>query len=196
MSRSATVHRKTKETDIHLSVAVDGQGDNAIKTGIGFFDHMLDLLGRHGMLNLSVEAKGDLHIDYHHTVEDVGICLGQALKQALGDLKGIYRYGEARIPMSEALASVVLDICNRPYFVFQAKFPAEKTGDFNADLVKEFFEAVANNAGITLHIYLDRGENLHHCIEAMFKAFARALDRATQIDIRQKDLVPSTKGML
>ena len=196
MTRQATINRKTKETDIALSLNVDGQGKNQIKTGVGFFDHMLDLLGRHGMMDLMVEAKGDLHIDYHHTVEDVGICLGQALKQALGDLKGINRYGEARVPMSEALASVVLDICNRPYFVFQAKFPAEKTGDFNADLVKEFFEAVANNAGITLHIYMERGENLHHCIEAIFKAFARALDRATTIDGRQRDLIPSTKGVL
>lgn len=196
MTRFASLHRQTKETDISLSLNVDGQGKNQIETGIGFFDHMLDLLGRHGMMDLTVEAKGDIHIDYHHTVEDVGICLGQVLKQALGDLKGINRYGEARVPMSEAAASVVLDICNRPYLVYQAKFPAEKTGDFNADLVKEFFEAVANNAGFTLHIYMERGDNLHHCIEAMFKAFARALDRATCIDIRQKDSIPSTKGML
>ncbi len=196
MPREASVKRKTKETDITVSVKLDGTGQNRVRTGVGFFDHMLDLLGRHGMLDLSVEAQGDTHIDAHHTVEDVGICLGQALKQALGDLKGIGRYGEARVPMSEALATVALDVCNRPYLVFQAKFPAEKTGDFNADLVKEFFEALANNAGITLHISLERGENLHHCIEAIFKAFARALDRATQVDLRQKDLVPSTKGVL
>ena len=194
-SRKSAVRRKTKETDVTLSLALDGSGAGAISTGVGFLDHMLDLLARHGLLDLTVKAKGDTRVDAHHTVEDVGICLGQALKEALGDRKGIRRFGDCAAPMEDALAQVALDLGGRGALVFNVAFPSEKTGDFDVSLVEEFFRAVASNAGMNLHVNVPYGKNSHHVAEAVFKAFARALDRATQLDPRIQG-VPSTKGVL
>ena len=195
MARTAEISRETKETQIKLTVAVDGTGSIEAKTGIGFFDHMLTHIAKHGLFDLVVDAKGDLEIDAHHTVEDVGICLGKAFAQALGEMKGIARFGHAVVPMDEALAEVAVDFSGRPFLVFEAELPRGKVGDFDSELTEEFFRAFAVNSRTTLHIVLRYGSNLHHCIEGIFKAFARALDRATQRDPRVTG-VPSTKGML
>ena len=195
MARTAEISRETKETQIKLTVAVDGTGSIEAKTGIGFFDHMLTHIAKHGLFDLVVDAKGDLEIDAHHTVEDVGICLGKAFAQALGEMKGIARFGHAVVPMDEALAEVAVDFSGRPFLVFEAELPRGKVGDFDSELTEEFFRAFAVNSRTTLHILLRYGSNLHHCIEGIFKAFARALDRATQLDPRVTG-VPSTKGML
>ena len=195
MSRSATINRKTAETDIQLSLAVDGAGLADVQTGVGFLDHMLTLLARHGLLDLTVRCAGDLHVDGHHTVEDVGICLGQALDQALGDKKGIVRYGSFTVPMDEALVQVSLDLSGRPFLVSNLDVRGRKIGDFDAELAPEFFRAVSSAARMTLHIHQLRGENGHHIVEGAFKAFGRALDAATRHDERVTG-VPSTKGVL
>lgn len=194
-ARKAEIHRKTRETDVTLSLTLDGSGKSEIATGVGFLDHMLDLLTRHGLFDLSVQAKGDTHVDAHHTVEDVGISLGQALREALGDRRGIRRFGDASVPMEDALAQVALDLGGRAALVFNAKFPSERTGDFDMELVEEFFRALTANAGMNLHVNAPYGGNSHHVAEAIFKAVARALDTATQTDPRVKG-VPSTKGVL
>jgi len=194
--RTAKVTRTTKETDVAVAVDLDGTGVSAIETGIGFFDHMLDLLARHSRIDISVKAKGDLHIDHHHTTEDVGIALGQAVKQALGDMKGITRYADVHVPMDEALTRVALDISGRPFLVFKAEFGRDKVGTFDTELVHEWFQAFAINAGITLHVETLYGANDHHIAESCFKGLARALRAAVAIDARAADEVPSTKGRL
>lgn len=194
--RQARVERTTNETEIAVSVNLDGTGVCEIGTGIGFFDHMLDQLGRHGLIDLQVEARGDLHIDFHHTVEDCGIVLGQAVSKALGDRRGIARYGDAMVPMDEALTRVALDLSNRPYLVWKVEFTRDKLGEIDTELFREFFQAFAQNAGITLHVETLYGENNHHIVESCFKAAARALRRAVEIDPRKADQVPSTKGAL
>lgn len=196
MNRTALLSRKTKETDIRLTLNLDGQGTGQIQTGVGFFDHMLDLLSRHALIDLTVQAKGDLQVDQHHTVEDVGICLGQALEKALGDKKGIFRYGWALIPMDESLAQVSLDLSGRSALVFQVHFTSPLIGDFASELVREFFQALANNARMNLHIHVPYGSNSHHICEAIFKAFAKALRQAVGVDERAKTQIPSTKGSL
>jgi len=195
MNRKSEIKRKTNETDISLSMNIDGTGKGDINTGVGFFDHMFSLFARHGLFDLKVMAKGDLDVDAHHTVEDVGIVLGQAIKEALGDKKSIKRYGSSFVPMDEALALVALDLSGRPYLVFDARFENQKLGNMDTELVEEFFRAVANNAGINLHIKVFYGSNTHHIIEAIFKAFGRALDEASGIDNRIEGVM-STKGML
>ena len=194
--RTASIKRKTKETDVEVSVTLDGRGESSISTGIGFLDHMLDLLARHSRIDITVKAKGDLHIDHHHTTEDVGIALGQAVKQALGDMRGITRYADVHLPMDEALARVAIDISGRPFLVFKAEFVRDKVGTFDTELVQEWFQAFAMNAGITLHAQMLYGTNDHHIAEACFKGLARALRTAIAIDERAKDEVPSTKGSL
>src|SRR5260370_647286 len=194
--RIATIKRKTKETDIEVSVNLDGTGVSSVATGIGFFDHMLDLLARHSGIDISVKAAGDLHIDHHHTTEDVGIALGQAVKQALGDMRGITRYADVHVPMDEALTRVAVDISGRPFLMFQAPFSGAKIGSFDTQLVNEWFHAFAINAGITLHVETLYGHNDHHISEACFKGLARALRAAVAIDPRGRDAVPSTKGSL
>jgi imidazoleglycerol-phosphate dehydratase len=194
--RTASIKRKTKETDVEVSVDLDGQGSAAVSTGIGFLDHMLDLLARHSRIDIMVKAKGDLHIDHHHTTEDVGIALGQAVKQALGDMKGITRYADVHVPMDEALTRVAIDISGRPFLVFKAEFVRDKVGTFDTELVQEWFQAFAVNAGITLHAQTLYGTNDHHIAESCFKGLARALRTAVAIDPRAKDEVPSTKGSL
>jgi imidazoleglycerol-phosphate dehydratase len=193
--RRSKITRKTKETSIAVSVDLDGSGRVEVETGIGFLDHMLTHLGRHGLFDLKVSAKGDLDVDAHHTVEDVGICLGKAFLQALGDGAGIVRFGHAVVPMDEALAEVAVDISGRPFLSFQAPFAGGRVGKFDAELVEEFFRAFAVNGRMTLHVVLRYGGNVHHSIEGVFKAFARALSEAVRLDARVKD-VPSTKGML
>jgi imidazoleglycerol-phosphate dehydratase len=194
--RNATVKRKTKETDISLSVALDGTGKANIATGIGFFDHMIEQIARHSLIDITVKAKGDLHIDQHHTVEDVGIALGTALRQALGDLKGITRYADVHLPMDEALTRCAIDVSGRPYLVWKVAFTRGKIGGFDSELFREFFQAFAHNAQITLHVETLYGRNNHHIAESCFKALARALRVAVSIDPRQKGRVPSTKGSL
>ena len=194
--RTASIKRKTKETDVEVSVDLDGKGISAISTGIGFLDHMLDLLARHSRIDITVKAKGDLHIDHHHTTEDVGIALGQAVKQALGDMKGITRYADVHLPMDEALTRVAIDISGRPFLVFKAEFIRDKVGTFDTELVQEWFQAFAMNAGITLHAQTLYGTNDHHIAESCFKGLARALRAAIAIDERARDEVPSTKGSL
>lgn len=194
--RSATIKRKTKETDIEVAVNLDGSGVVEISTGIGFFDHMLDLLARHARIDMKVKAVGDLHIDDHHTTEDVGIALGQAVKQALGDMAGITRYASIHMPMDETLTRVVIDISGRPMLVFRTTFPTHKIGTFDTELVREWFNAFAINAGITLHVETLYGENSHHIAESCFKGLARALRTAVGIDPRAAGEVPSTKGRL
>jgi imidazoleglycerol-phosphate dehydratase len=194
--RSATIKRKTKETDIEVTLNLDGSGASSIATGIGFFDHMLDLLARHSRIDLTVKAVGDLHIDHHHTTEDVGIALGQAVKQALGDMKGITRYADVHVPMDEALTRVAIDISGRPFLVFEAEFVRDKVGTFDTELVQEWFQAFAMNSGITLHAETLYGSNDHHIAESCFKGLARALRTAVAIDPRARDEVPSTKGSL
>lgn len=194
--RTATIKRKTKETDIEVSVDLDGKGTSTISTGIGFLDHMLDLLARHSRIDLNVKAVGDLHIDFHHTAEDTGIALGQAVRQALGDMKGITRYADVHIPMDEALTRVCIDISGRPFLVFKATFSRDKVGTFDTELVQEWFQAFAMNAGVTLHAECLYGTNDHHIAESCFKGLARALRAAVAIDERAKGEVPSTKGTL
>ncbi len=194
--RKATVARKTKETDVAVEIDLDGSGRSTVATGIGFLDHMLDLLARHARIDITVKAKGDLHIDHHHTTEDVGIALGQAVKQALGDMKGITRYADVHVPMDEALTRVALDISGRPFLVFKVAFIRAKIGEFDTALVQEWFQAFATNSGITLHVETLYGTNDHHISESCFKALARALRAAVAIDPRAKDEVPSTKGSL
>jgi imidazoleglycerol-phosphate dehydratase len=194
--RSAKVTRTTKETDVTVAVNLDGTGASAIETGVGFFDHMLDLLARHSRIDISVKAKGDLHIDHHHTTEDVGIALGQAVKQALGDMKGITRYADVHVPMDEALTRVAIDISGRPFLVFKAAFERDKVGTFDTELVREWFQAFAINAGVTLHVETLYGSNDHHIAESCFKGLARALRAAVAIDARAAGEVPSTKGRL
>ena len=194
--RSAEVKRRTAETDIEVRVVVDGTGRTDLATGIAFLDHMLDQVGRHGMLDLSIAARGDLHIDAHHTVEDIGITFGQALRQALGDKRGIRRYGHAYVPLDEALSRVVLDLSGRPGLEFHVPFARALVGTFDVDLVHEFFQGFANHALVTLHIDNRRGSNAHHQAETLFKAFARALRMACERDPRAAGDVPSTKGTL
>jgi imidazoleglycerol-phosphate dehydratase len=194
--RNATIKRKTKETDIEVTVNLDGTGASNVATGIGFFDHMLDLLARHSRIDLSVKAAGDLHIDHHHTTEDVGIALGQAVKQALGTMAGITRYASVHMPMDETLSRVVIDISGRPVLVFKVEFPRDKVGQFDTELVREWFNAFAINAGVTLHVETLYGENSHHIAESCFKGLARALRAAVAIDPRAAGEVPSTKGQL
>ncbi|MEC1664861.1 imidazoleglycerol-phosphate dehydratase HisB [Bacillus halotolerans] len=193
--RKAERARKTNETDIELSFAIDGEGQTEIKTDVPFMTHMLDLFTKHGQFDLSINAKGDVDIDDHHTTEDIGICLGQALLEALGDKKGIKRYGSAFVPMDEALAQVVVDLSNRPHLEMRADFPAAKVGTFDTELVHEFLWKLALEARMNLHVIVHYGTNTHHMIEAVFKALGRALDEATTIDPRVKG-IPSTKGML
>jgi imidazoleglycerol-phosphate dehydratase len=194
--RTATVKRTTKETDIEVAVDLDGKGVSNISTGIGFFDHMLDLLARHSRIDITVKAKGDLHIDHHHTTEDVGIALGQAVKQALGDMKGIGRYASVHMPMDETLTRVAIDVSGRPFLVFKAEFGRDKVGAFDTELVQEWFRAFAMNAGVTLHVETLYGTNDHHIAESCFKGLARALRAAFAIDPRAAGEVPSTKGTL
>src|SRR5882762_924011 len=194
--RTASIKRKTKETDVEAEINLDGTGAATIATGIGFFDHMLDLLARHSRIAMRIEAKGDLHIDHHHTTEDVGIALGQAVKQALGDMKGITRYADVHVPMDEALTRVAIDISGRPFLVFKAEFVRDKVGTFDTELVQEWFQAFATNSGITLHAETLYGTNDHHIAESCFKGLARALRAAVAIDPRANDEVPSTKGSL
>jgi imidazoleglycerol-phosphate dehydratase len=196
MSRTATVERKTGETDVRARLALDGSGAAAVATGIPFFDHMLDAFARHGRLDLQLAATGDLGVDLHHTVEDVGIVLGEAILRALGDAPGIVRYGAARVPMDESLASVVVDLCGRPFLVFQAPQLQGRVGDFDAGLVREFFQALASHVRGAVHVQVEYGQNLHHMIEAAFKAAGRALGAATQLDPRLAGGAPSTKGRL
>jgi imidazoleglycerol-phosphate dehydratase len=194
--RTGKVKRTTKETDIDVSVDLDGKGTSQISTGIGFLDHMLDLLARHSRIDMMVKAKGDLHIDSHHTTEDVGIALGQAVKQALGDMKGITRYASVHLPMDETLTRVAIDISGRPFLVFRTTFKRHKVGEFDTELFQEWFQAFAMNAGITLHVETLYGSNDHHVAESCFKGLARALRAAIAIDERARDEVPSTKGSL
>lgn len=195
MKRSAVIERITKETQIKLSLEIDGKGESQISTSVPFLDHMLDLFARHGLFNLKVEAHGDIDIDFHHTVEDIGIVLGTAFKEALGDKKGIRRYGQATVPMDEALASVITDLSGRPYLVYNVRLPKVKIGDFDVELVREFFQGFVNHCGANLHVNVMYGDNVHHIVEACFKAAARALDQATQFDPRIEGVM-STKGKL
>lgn len=196
MSRTGEAQRKTKETDVRVRLALDGAGRAQVKTGVGFFDHMLEALARHALCDLEIEAKGDLQVDAHHTVEDVGIVLGQALSQALGDRRGIRRFGEATVPLDDALARVVVDVSGRPFLAYHADPPTwQKLGDYDVALTPEFFRALATHGGLTIHVDLLRGQNAHHVVEAVFKAAARALGEATSLDPRITD-VPSTKGAL
>ena len=195
-ARSAEVSRKTKETGISVSVAIDGTGKSDISTGVGFFDHMLDQLSRHSLIDMTVRARGDLHIDDHHTVEDTGIALGQALGQALGERRGIMRYASVDLAMDEALTSAAIDVSGRPFLVWNVAFSAPKVGTFDTELVREFFQAFAQHAGVTLHVENRYGANNHHIAETCFKAVARALRAALEPDPRQPHAVPSTKGSL
>jgi imidazoleglycerol-phosphate dehydratase len=194
--RKGAVARQTKETTIEASLDLDGSGASDISTGVGFFDHMLDQLARHSLIDISVRATGDPHVDDHHTVEDVGIALGQALSRALGDKKGLTRYAECLLPMDETLTRVAVDVSGRPFLVFRTEFPTERIGAFDTQLVREFFQAFAGNAGLTLHIETLYGVNSHHIAESCFKGVARALKTAVAIDPRQAERVPSTKGAL
>jgi imidazoleglycerol-phosphate dehydratase len=195
VSRTAHIHRVTGETDVSLSLALDGTGAGERNTGVGFFDHLLDAVARHGGLDLDVGVQGDLETGPHHTVEDTGLALGQALDGALGDRAGIRRFGQAVVPMDEARASCAIDVSGRPYTAFEGSFPAERVADFDTDLAEEFIRAVANTAKLTVHVHVEAGTNAHHMVEASFKAFARALREAVAIDDRVTG-VPSTKGLL
>ena len=195
MTRTAKIDRKTNETDITLELNLDGTGTSSIQTGVGFFDHMLELFARHGVFDLSVNAKGDLHVDQHHTVEDVGICLGQAFREALGDKKGIRRYGHFTLPMEETLVTTAVDLSGRYYMVFGAEFPSQKIGDFDSELDEDFWQAFAANALCNLHIVQHYGRNSHHISEAIFKSLARSLRIAVESDPRMTG-VPSTKGVI
>ena len=194
--REARIERTTAETQITARVALDGAGNTRIDTGVGFLDHMLDQVGRHGLFDIELTAKGDLHVDAHHTVEDCGIVLGQAFSQALGARKGIMRYGSCLLPMDEALTRVALDLSNRPYLVWRVDFTRDKLGDLDTELFREWFQAFAQHAGMTLHVENLHGENNHHIVETCYKGLARALREAVAIDPRKADAVPSTKGAL
>ncbi|GGG32321.1 imidazoleglycerol-phosphate dehydratase HisB [Chelatococcus composti] len=194
--RTASVSRRTSETDVSVKLALDGTGKAEIATGVGFLDHMLDLLARHALFDLSISVKGDTHVDDHHTVEDSAIALGQAFAQALGDKRGIARYADVHLPMDETLTRVALDISGRPFLVFRTTFARDKIGTFDTELVREWFQAFAMNAGITLHVETLYGENQHHIAESCFKGLARALRRAVAVDPREEGRVPSTKGSL
>lgn len=194
--RQASVERNTQETQISATVNLDGSGIYDVETGIGFLDHMLEQLSRHSLIDITLRAKGDLHIDFHHTTEDTGIALGQAFSKALGDRKGIWRYGSALIPMDETLTRVALDASNRPYLIWKVDFSRDKLGEMDTELFKEWFQAFAQNAGLTLHVENLYGENNHHIVESSYKALARALREAIAIDPRKADAVPSTKGSL
>ena len=197
MSRSASIARTTAETDIRIRLELDGRGEHAVATGIPFLDHMLAQVARHGHFDLAVEATGDLAVDLHHTVEDVGIALGDAVSEALGDRAGIVRYGAARVPMDESLASAVVDLSGRPYLVFQApQIRGQRIGGFDADLVREFFQGLTNHLRANVHVHVEYGQNAHHMVEAVFKALGRALDHATSLDSRIAGVIPSTKGSL
>ncbi len=195
-NRTAKISRETKETSVTVEVNLDGTGVSDIATGIGFFDHMLEQLSKHSLIDVVIKADGDLHIDGHHTAEDVGITLGQAIKQAIGDKKGIRRYGHFTLVMDEVLSRVALDLSNRPYLIWQAQFSVQKLGEMDTELFQEFFNAFAQAAGITLHVKNEYGENNHHIIESIFKACAKALRMAVEIDARAADQLPSTKGAL
>jgi len=195
LERHGNIERKTMETDIRIDLTLDGEGHSKVDTSIAFMDHMFELMAAHGYMDINVSAMGDIEVDYHHTVEDLGICLGKVVSDALGEKKGIKRYGQAMIPMDDALANVVIDISNRPYLSYRVSLEEYVTGNFNVRLIEEFFRAFVNHAGITMHIELYYGNDPHHCAEAIFKAFARALDKASQREERLKD-VPSTKGIL
>ncbi len=195
-ARQGRVERNTKETRIKVALDLDGAGRSTISTGIGFLDHMLEQLSRHSLIDLEVEAKGDLHIDFHHTTEDTGIAIGEALSKALGDRRGITRYGEATIPMDETLTRVVLDASNRPYLIWRVNFTKPKLGEMDTELFKEWFQAFAQHGGLTLHVENLYGENNHHIVESCYKGVARALRQAIAIDPRKADEVPSTKGVL
>lgn len=194
--REATVERNTTETQIRVRVALDGKGTAAVSTGVGFLDHMLEQLARHSLIDLEVEAKGDLHIDAHHTTEDVGIAIGQAVAKALGERRGINRYGHAYLPMDEALTRVAIDLSNRPWLVWKVEMPRAKLGDMDTELFREWFQAFAQHAGATLHVETLYGENTHHIVESCYKGLARALRQAVETDPRRSDAVPSTKGVL
>jgi imidazoleglycerol-phosphate dehydratase len=194
--RTASIARKTKETEIEVTVDLDGSGKAAISTGIGFFDHMLEQLAKHSLVDITIKAKGDLHIDQHHTVEDTGIALGQAVRTALGDMAGITRFADALLPMDETLTRVAVDVSGRPFLVFKTKFERAKIGDFDTELVREFFQAFTTHAGMNIHVETLYGENSHHIAESSFKGLARALKTALQLDPRQKGAIPSTKGTL
>jgi imidazoleglycerol-phosphate dehydratase len=194
--RKASIERKTTETEISVSVDLDGKGAYDVKTGIGFLDHMLEQLARHSLIDIKLKARGDLHIDFHHTAEDSGIALGQAVAKALGDRKGIRRYASLFLPMDEALTRAAIDVSGRPYLVWKVDFSTPKIGEFDTELVREWFQAFAMNAGVTLHVETLHGDNNHHIAESCFKALARALSEAIEIDPRQKDRIPSTKGSL
>jgi len=194
--RKASIERKTTETEIAVTVDLDGKGAYDVKTGVGFLDHMLEQLARHSLIDIKVRAKGDLHIDFHHTTEDSGIALGQAVAKALGDRKGIRRYASVHLPMDEALTRAAIDVSGRPYLVWKVAFSRPKIGDFDTELVREWFQAFAMNAGVTLHVETLYGDNNHHIAESCFKSLARALREAIEIDPRQKNRIPSTKGSL
>jgi imidazoleglycerol-phosphate dehydratase len=196
MERKATIDRKTKETEIHLELNLDGGGLSEINTAIPFMDHMLGLMAAHGFMDLRIDAVGDIEIDDHHTIEDLGICLGTALSKALGEKAGIERYGLAVIPMDEALSRVVIDISNRPFLAYRVSLKESNAGKFDVTLVREFFRALVNSSGITMHVDLISGEDAHHISESIFKAFGKALDRAMRIENRLQGAVPSTKGVL
>lgn len=196
MARKASIERKTKETQIAIALSIDGAGKTDIDTGIPFMDHMLELMGAHGFFDIQINAQGDTDIDHHHTVEDMGICLGKAIKKALRNKEGIRRYGQSYVPMDEALARVVLDLSNRPYLAYRVSPKENVSGNFNIELVKEFFRALANEAGMTLHIELITGDDPHHAAESIFKAFGKALDDATRLEKRRQGAIPSTKGTL
>jgi imidazoleglycerol-phosphate dehydratase len=193
--RTAAVSRETSETDVDLTLVVDGDGDSEVDTGIGFYDHMLESVAKHGLFDLTVRCDGDVDVDDHHTVEDVAICLGEAFDEALGDKRGIRRYADRRVPLDEAVASVVVDVAGRPYYAFDGEFSQERVGGFTSVMADHFARSLAHNAGLTLHVAVERGENAHHEVEAVFKALARALDDATRLDGRRSD-TPSTKGEL
>jgi imidazoleglycerol-phosphate dehydratase len=192
----ASLDRKTTETQIAVSINLDGTGAFDVKSGVGFLDHMLELLSRHSLIDIKVRAKGDTHIDFHHTTEDIGIALGQAFAKALGDRKGIRRYADCLLPMDEALTRAAIDVSGRPYLIWKVEFSRPKIGEFDTELVREWFQAFAMNAGVTLHVQTLYGDNCHHIAESCFKALARVLRAATEIDPRQKDRIPSTKGSL
>ncbi len=196
MSRKAKIERKTRETDITAEIDLDGTGAYDISTGIGFLDHMLEQLARHGLIDIKLQAKGDLHIDYHHTVEDTGIVLGQALAKALGDKVGITRYADVHLPMDETMTRVAIDVSGRPYLIWKVEFSRPKVGEMDTELFREWFQAFAQNSGITLHIQNLYGENNHHIAETCYKGLARALRQAVSLDPRQAGRVPSTKGTL
>ncbi|WP_185984157.1 imidazoleglycerol-phosphate dehydratase HisB [Aureimonas mangrovi] len=195
-ARAASIERKTKETSIRVRVDLDGTGTSTVSTGVGFFDHMLDQLARHSLIDMEIETKGDLHIDDHHTVEDTGIALGQAIRQAMGERRGIRRYASLDLAMDECLTRAAVDVSGRPFLVFKIAFQTPKIGTFDTELVREFFQAFAMNAGLTLHVENLYGENSHHIAETCFKAVARVLGEAIAVDPRQAERVPSTKGML